>query len=134
MARLSDARQIHVLVAFVPFFRILKAYNVENFQHLDRRQILQNICLAMGAFVFAALIASTVQLQIWYLIDQRGDMRKVVVSGPLIISIASMLIIAIILTATNRDIAETIKQLQSVIDQRKHWHARRATVPGSAPN
>lgn len=84
----------------------------------DRRQVQRNICLAVGVICYLLGVGILV-LQIWYLFDQSGDFREIVVSGPLILSLAAMLTASGILMLKNRKIGETINRLQDINDQRE---------------
>lgn len=59
-----------------------------------------------------------VALGIWHLYDVYGDLNKFVICGPIVLTIVQILITCTVLTMKNREIAETIGQLQQDIDQR----------------
>lgn len=104
--------KIRVLKAFDPYLLIFKAYNSENFERGDRKRLLQNVCLVLGVTIVHGLlpIVVIVALGIWYIFDNDGAMKIVVVVIP------PMLITFITLTAKNRAISETINRIQNVID------------------
>lgn len=112
---------IHSLGTFGSFLRILKAYNLGNFQQIDRRQNVQNVCFAIGVFAGTALIASIITLGVWRLIDFHGNLNKCAVCGPIVLTTLQMLITCIALTTKNHEIEETFALLQSLLDQRKFF-------------
>lgn len=117
---MEGPKKLRVLSALDLFLRILKAYNAENFRQIDRPQLVRNICFAVGVSIGLILIFNTITLGTWHLIGSRGDLNKLVVSGPVVLSIVQLLMSYFALTAKNRQIAATIEQLQRVVEQRKH--------------
>lgn len=115
---MGDPGKIHVFKAFEMFLRTLQAYNAENFRQIDRRQNVHNACIAIGAFIGANLIATMIALGFWHLYDVYGDSSKLIICGPIVLTIVQMLITCTVLTMKNREIDETIGQLQQDIDQR----------------
>lgn len=111
---------IRVLDSFGPFFRILEAFNRENFQPNAQTQSHQNkLGITFGVVVCIVTLAITLALGIWYLADYDGALSKVAVSGPALLTFAQMLITILTLMAKNRFIKESVTQLQNVVDQRK---------------
>lgn len=110
--------KIRVLKAFDPYLLIFKAYNSENFERGDRKRLLQNVCLVLGVTIVHGLlpIVVIVALGIWYIFDNDGAMKIVVVVIPPMLTTFQMLITFITLTAKNRAISETINRIQNVID------------------
>lgn len=116
---MKAAKKVRVLSALDLFLRILKAYNADNFRQIDRPQLVRNICFTIGVFIGLILIVNMITLGTWHLVGSGGDLNKLVVSGPVVLSIVQLLISYFALTAKNRQIAATIEQIQRVVEQRK---------------
>lgn len=115
----KQTKKLQASTAFDSFLRILKVYNSENFRRNDRRENVRNFCFALGVFVSSLLIVNMITFGIWYLFDNNGDFTKFIVSGPIVLSIVQILIAYITLTWKNREVDETVKQLQDIVDLRK---------------
>lgn len=113
---MKNTRKIRVLNEFRPYFRLLKTYNRENFGQRDWRSSY------IYAFITTLLVLSEslfILSGIWYLIENVGDLQKLVVSLPLVITLSQMDLTFITLITKNQMITEAIKRLQQAVDQRK---------------
>lgn len=119
MTIVTKSDKFCIMRAFRPFLRILMAFNRENIRPPDRRQTRQNICLAIGVCVGTALIASTLSLATWHLVDLHGDLNEIVVTTPIMLTIFVMLVTIGVLIPINREVDATVSQIQIVIDQRE---------------
>lgn len=112
--------KIHVLYHFRPYRNLLKPNYYENVKHCNWRCVLRSI---FGIFFHATALylslPTMILLGIWYLIESEADLKNIVVSLPLLISLLEIYMTFIAMTLKNHTISETLNQLQEVVDRRK---------------
>lgn len=110
-----DSRRIRILEEFRPFLRLLRAYN--------RKKLFCNkihsVFYAIFTTLLIPLLPIVIILSFWYLFENGGDLRKIVVGLPVILSLALSAITFIALIIKNQLISETINEVQKAINQRK---------------
>lgn len=110
---MKTPNQIRILTSLNPYFRILRAYNPDNFGNT------QNICFAVTVGIITVFIPIAIVLAIWHLIADDVAMQKVVIDIPIIITAIESIVTFGGLTINNYKIDELISRLQNTIQQRK---------------
>lgn len=116
---MNNTGYIRVLVAFAPFLRLIKSYNLDNFHHCNWRC---NLASVKYAFITTTIIVSIPifhVLGIWHLIENEADLSTISVSLPILTSFTQMELTLIALILKNRTIDETIKRIQQLVDERE---------------
>lgn len=116
---MEKSKKICVLRAFNRFLWLLRAYNTENFSHVNWFRFLHNIAYAIFVTLFIGLIPTLIVLGIWCLVDENANKQEIVVATPLLLTILQLFIKMATLIMKNRAVFETKDKLQAVIDQRK---------------
>lgn len=108
----------HILSACRPYLRMLQAYNSENL-HQDnwRTNVFYVILTSMLVVLLPTLMISAS----WYLIEAKADLKHISASLPLILTLIQVEMTLITMIINNRAIAETIDQVQKVINKRKNF-------------
>lgn len=108
---------IIVLNSYRPYHRLLKALNIENFRHIH----WCDISVAILSTLSTSLPLFVVVLGFWHLIENESDLKKFVVSLPILISLVQMEVAIIAMIANNRTTSQTIEQVQKVTNQRRFY-------------
>lgn len=116
---MENLKKITALNAFNPYLRLIKSYNFENFERNDQSRYVKNVCFVSILTTFIALMPIICALAIWYIIDNGGAMRIVVVVVPPTLTVLQLLVTFITLTAKIRVVSETIDRIQNVVDERE---------------
>lgn len=113
------AAQIHVLKELRLYLRFLKGYNFENFQHKNWHQIAHSACYAFGTTMIILFIPANGILAFWSVLERGADLKKMVVTIPLLCTWLQFESTYISLMMGNNTISRTIDQLQAIIDRRE---------------
>lgn len=117
---MGNAEKLCVLEAFRPCLPILKVYNIENFERIDRDSFMRNMCLAFGLTVIEIIFPMLiVVLGIWNIFDNDGALKIAVVVIPPILTLFQLITTFITLAAENRIISGTFNRIQSVVNESK---------------
>lgn len=116
---MNEHNRIQILSALNPYFRILRAYNPENFDQSHGITNRHNICFTVIVGALTGFKAIAIVLATWYLIDDDVAIQKVVIDIPVIITAIQSIVTFSALTINNYKINEMIIRLQSNINQRK---------------
>lgn len=108
--------RIQVLLRFLPFARLLAAYNLENFSNNDRRtrNLLRAIC-------FAALLASLLLVFLFncwscFAQEHRWSQRAYQLASAF--CLMQQFVIYVVMAAENQQISGALQQLQNIVDKR----------------
>lgn len=112
--------KIRVLNNFRPYLRLLNAFKFDNFHQSDWYSIRQSIYYAIYAALLLILIPVAIVLGAWYLIENLGDLRKIIVVFPLLISMVQVVLSFVALIRRNILINETIYRIQHMTNRRKY--------------
>lgn len=109
---------VRILEQFEPFFRIINAYNANNFSGHDWRSMLSSICDAF--YVTLGIVSSmlVIVLQIWDLIENNAEANKFVVSFPILVGLLMEESVVVEVVWNSAFIIGTIERLQAAIDKR----------------
>lgn len=113
--------KIHVLNAFKPFLRVLKAYNRANFQHHDWHYIRRSVFCALCASLAIVCIPIYIVMAIWYWIEFGFELKQSIATVPLVFSFLYVEVACIALVYKSHQISVTIQRLQILIDRREHF-------------
>lgn len=116
---MEKSKKLDVLKAFNRFLWLLRAYNTENFSHVNKFRFVKNAAYAIFVTLFIGLIPTLIVLGIWCLIDENANKYEIVVATPLLLTILQLFIKMATLIMNNRAVFETRERLQAIIDQRK---------------
>lgn len=108
-----------VLKQFRLYLRFLKGYNFDNFQHKNWHKIVNSVCYALGTTMIILLIPAYGILAFWSVLERGADLKKMVVTIPLLCTGLQFESTYIALMMRNHIISQTIDQLQTIIDRRK---------------
>lgn len=115
---MEKAEKIRVLKAFDVCLPILKAYISGNFKQSDRHQILRFVYFVLGVTLYFVIFPILiVMLELWYIFDNDGAIKIIVVVIPPALTVIQSVVSFITLTAKNQVITETIDRIQNVIDE-----------------
>lgn len=115
---MENTEKLYVLEAFNLCLSILRAFNTENFQRIDRDSFMRNICLAFGLAVIEVIFPMLIiVLAIWNIFENGGAMKLAVVVIPPALTIFQLFTTFITLAAKNRVISETFNRIQSVVNE-----------------
>lgn len=115
---MEESKKIYVFKSIKSYLPILQVYNSENYQQTNRVDWLKSVFHAVGVTTLLAFIPNEVLLAIWYLFDV-GDLSKVIVVTPLLLTIFHMFILFVAMTKENRQILATFDLIEYVVNQRK---------------
>lgn len=110
------SREINALKACRPYLRLLQAYNSENFSHNNQRENHSAFYLLFTT-IMVLLMPSLLILSAWHLMETESDMKTIVVTTPLCVTLVHATVISIALIVNNRTITETIGRIQKIINQ-----------------
>lgn len=120
---MNVTREIRVLNAFRPYFRLMTAYNSEHFRSTHLRHIRRSIFYAIfSTTMIVTLIILSVFIA-WYLGENEAKLKRFVVSLPMIFTLMQMVLTFIGMMLTNHTTSETINQIQRVVDQRESLYS-----------
>lgn len=116
---MENTKKINALSAFDGYLRILKAYNIENFNGGDRIHFVRNVCFVFGVTISVAQMAIVSILAIWYTIDYGCALQIVFAAIPSILTVLQFFVTFLAFASNNRIISETIERIQNIIERRK---------------
>lgn len=116
---MSNLNDMSVLIELGPLFRILDAYNRDNFRHRNWRSILHSVFYAFVASAIITLFFGWMALLTWYLVDNTDNVKMFIVAVPVLVTSFQLQLTLIELVLKSRTIAKTIEQLQQAINKRK---------------
>lgn len=117
---MKNPRKIHVLHKFVPFFRLLDAFNVEHFGQSHRTRVSHAVRRALGESLCILSVPVTIAIGTWHLVDCADDLQKAMVGAPLVLSMVNEFVSGILLLAKNRQIHGALADLQCFVETREH--------------
>lgn len=113
--------KITVLNEITPYFRLLTAFESDNFRQQNWRYTVWSVFYVFGASMIILLLPTMIALAIWYLIENDVELIAFVATLPLLVSILQLELTFIALIWKNRRIIETINQLQRLVDERESF-------------
>lgn len=116
---MANLRGICIFNKFRPYFPLIRSYNPEHFQHCDWRDIRNNVFVAICTTLIIAFGSILVIFGVWHLIENRGDLEKIMIPLGMMIPEILLECTLIALILKNRRINDTINGLQQVIDKRE---------------
>lgn len=111
--------RLHILDDFGRYLRLLKPLNFNHSHQSGWRSTLQNGGYEFCSICINLVIPPLIMLAIWCVIENGGDVAKLVVVLPIQTSILQMELTFIAFIVKNRIVNETIVSLQNIIDRRK---------------
>lgn len=111
--------EIRVLSKCRPYIRLLHGFNSKYFRRNSQDGILFSVFCAIGTTLLYIVIPIYMLLGIWSLIETSADMKVLVAQLPLQFSLLQMQLTFIGTITKNREITETVKKVQRIIDQRE---------------
>lgn len=111
--------KINVLNEFKRYLPLLTAYNSENFHHVNWHTTRRHIFYGSGATIILLFKSIFAIFATWYLIENGVDLRKIVVSLPLIVGLVNTVIAFIAMMVESRTICGTITRIENAVDQRE---------------
>lgn len=111
--------KIRVFDAFVPFLRLLTAYNRDNFIGGNWRSNLRSVLWTFGVTVIMSMLFTCIVLIAWYLLENKVNLIKFSVAIPILATASQLELTFFAMLLKNHTITETIDQLQKVVDQRE---------------
>lgn len=116
---MATKRIIRVLDAFHPYFRMIKAYNLENFRKLSCLRIFKNILYALYVTALIVAMAIVINLGLWHLFEDDLNISQFSTALALIITYVQMLFIFAILAIKNRKISENMQDIEEIVQKRE---------------
>lgn len=114
---MSNSSEIRVLNAFVPFLRLLTAFNCNHFRHKNWRSIVRSVFDAFGATVTVTANFAWIILITWYLFETEAELKKFVVAIPMLVTLLQIELTFIALMMKHHTITETVDQLHRMINR-----------------
>lgn len=114
---MKNSKRIHVFNQLKPYFCLLAAYNGNNFIQPQWRHYVQSVFVAFCAIMVNFMLFAFFVLMAWHLIENSGDLKKLVVTLPLLISLFQVHSSFISLSTKNHIVNETINRLQRIVDR-----------------
>lgn len=115
---MNNTKKVHVLNDFKPYLPILQAYNRDQFRQHDLRSIFRSVFHALCASIIILCIPIIAVLYAWYEIENGFELKHVAAAVPMVLSVVHMQVTFISLVWENRQISETIQQLQTMVNGR----------------
>lgn len=116
---MENAKKIHILTEFKPYFRLIEAFNHENFNNSDWHDIILSVFYAFCAISTIILVPTVALLLFWRCAENDFDFIIFVVTIPLLISSLQVDSIFIALMWKSHIVHETIECVQKLVDRRK---------------
>lgn len=110
---------MHVLDAFHPYLRMLKAYNLDDFRKTSFLRVLQNILYAFYVTALIVAMAIVINLGVWHLFEDDLNISQFSTALALIITYMQMLFIFATLAVKNRKISENIENIEEIVQKRE---------------
>lgn len=114
---MSTPDKVHIFTEFTFYLRLLNAFDFKQFHQNNWRQNLRSAFFALGATAIIVLPPVSVLLDIWYLIEQKSDVKTCVVAVPMLSSIVNVHFTFIVLLMNKRVLFETIGRIQGLVNQ-----------------
>lgn len=116
---MENSTKIQILKGFRLYLHWLEAYNYDISPQNDWLSIARRAFDVLFATVNIFILPVHIAFDVWHLIDNRTDMKRVVTLFPLIISSTQIWMSFIIMFVKKPTIIEMIDRLQRIVDQRK---------------
>lgn len=114
---MENSKRIHVFNQLKPYFCLLTAYNGNNFIQQQWRRYVQSVLVAFCAIMVNFMLFVFFVLMVWHLIENSGDLTKLIVTLPLLISLFQVHSSFISMSMKNHIVNETINRLQCIVDR-----------------
>lgn len=117
---MAKLEKIGVLNSLNLCLQMLKAFNSENFERSGRNRFSRNACFLIGVTIAVAIVPLfLVVLEIWYIFDNNGAIKVIVIVMPPALTIIQSVMSFGTFTVKNRFISGTIERIQNLVDKRK---------------
>lgn len=114
--------QITILTKFYPYLRLIQAYRPENFrQNGSWCCTVQSAVAIFGATIMIGSMSIGAILMAWNLVENGDDVKVLVVSSPILLSLILVDLSFLALVWKHDTITEVIERIQELIGQRKHF-------------
>lgn len=125
---MNDCNKIHVLNEIKSYFRIITAFNRENFNNHDWRAIFHNSWFALCACVILICTPMNAILYTWNLAENGAELKYLVAALPIMICGLYLEIAFTSLLFKNHRICGMIEQLEVLINQRRFIWLQRCSL------
>lgn len=125
MKAMHSTSKKQVLRGFRPFARTLAIYNLDNFRRThDRRSIRHNLLRAIACSALFSSLIATAAMNAWpyFALEQNWNERAYHLV--IMLCVVQQMCIFASMTRRNRQILETLEQLQRTVDNRKHLYVK----------
>lgn len=126
MNTINKPDRITILAKFLPYLRLIRAFNPENF-HFDGsfsnawRHLLRDVFRAFCASLATLSISVEIMLMIWNILENDAGVKVLAISVPLLMSFVQVLVTFVALMCENRNITEAIARIQGLVSQREQF-------------
>lgn len=114
---MENPRSVYVFSALKPFLRLITAFNRDNFLQKHGQNYLRGVFNAILAALTHLVLILFLLLMVWPLIKNGADLKELMVLLPMVISLFQVHSSLIGFTMANRDVTDTIKFLQHIVDR-----------------
>lgn len=109
-----------ILTKFVPYLRLIRAFHPANFRQTTGWRCMHcNIFYALATTFMACSMTIATLLMAWNLLESGGDTKKLLVSLPMVLSMAQVCLTLTAMVWENGTIAAVIEVIRKVVGDRK---------------